>query len=97
MPNSNTRTERQTAPDKPQNKPGQAVLEGDNPDGQKRKWDIIDEHAWESFPASDPPASWAGRDIPPEEREAAHDEPPTKQQSTPKGKKKKTTPDDDVS
>ncbi|HEY6878266.1 MAG TPA: hypothetical protein VI299_09605 [Polyangiales bacterium] len=28
----------------------------------------LDETVWESFPASDPGGSWAGRDIPPDER-----------------------------
>jgi hypothetical protein len=30
--------------------------------------ELIDETVWESFPASDAGASWAGRDIPPDER-----------------------------
>jgi len=29
---------------------------------------LVDETVWESFPASDPSGSWAGKDIPPDER-----------------------------
>jgi hypothetical protein len=92
MPNPKTRTQREAAAETPPGKTGRAARQGGKQGDQTRKWDIIDERAWESFPASDPPATWAGRDIAPQEREAPaevqHDEPPTRQQSK-KSKAKK--------
>lgn len=29
-------------------------------------WDRIDQESWESFPASDPPSHWAGKDDAPQ-------------------------------
>ncbi|MDB4976485.1 MAG: hypothetical protein JWN48_4826 [Myxococcaceae bacterium] len=37
---------------------------------QTKQQDDIDEASAESFPASDAPTSWAGRDIPPDERKS---------------------------
>ena len=73
MPNPNSPTngaKKRPAPDKPQDKAERQALKSDTSDMLKKGWDIIDEHAWESFPASDPPATWAGRDLTPEERDA---------------------------
>jgi len=68
MPNQNTPNPR-TA-DVPKDKTERPALKGDAAADGKKKWDIIDEQAWESFPGSDPPSSWAGKDLTPEEREA---------------------------
>jgi len=38
------------------------------PRDPNKTWDGVDEQSDESFPASDAPHSWAGRDIPPDER-----------------------------
>jgi hypothetical protein len=35
---------------------------GEVGNGEGSNWDKVDESVWESFPASDPPASWAGSD-----------------------------------
>jgi hypothetical protein len=73
MPNRNTETEKsKLKPEKPRadNDASKKDFKGEAQEGQAKKWDIIDEHAWESFPASDAPASWAGRDIAPQDREA---------------------------
>jgi hypothetical protein len=72
MANQNTQPQKQTNPEKPDE------VEHST---KKNKWDVIDENAWESFPASDAPANWAGRDIAPAERQAAAEEAEKKQDS----------------
>ncbi len=68
MPNPKDATERrrrtEAAPEHARAASGPA-----NPLHEDEEWDDVDEAAWESFPASDPPAHWAGADHP-----AAEDE-----------------------
>jgi hypothetical protein len=66
MANQNPQSEKQPQPEKPREQTRKA---GDN-----KKWDIIDEQSWESFPGSDAPAAWAGKDIAPQDREKIENE-----------------------
>jgi hypothetical protein len=83
MPNENSHSEKKATPDKPREVAKRSAKAEDKGEG-KKAWDIIDEHAWESFPASDPPASWAGRDISPQEREAQGEESDSKEAASKK-------------
>lgn len=62
MANQNPHSEKKPQPEKPRESETRQA-------GDKKKWDIIDEQSWESFPGSDSPASWAGKDIAPQDRE----------------------------
>ena len=70
MANEKSHTESKKSPDKPQDKTTRPALTGSQKQGGPERWDVIDEQSWESFPGSDAPSSWAGRDIPPDERDA---------------------------
>lgn len=74
MSEQSTQAKSKPTPDKPNEAQEKGVeRSGDAASDSAKKWDIIDEHAWESFPASDAPSSWAGRDIAPEEQEKQAD------------------------
>lgn len=62
MPNRNEQSEKKRNPEKPADQETRKT-------GDEKRWDIIDEQSWESFPGSDAPASWAGKDIAPQDRE----------------------------
>ncbi len=72
MPDRQPQTSADTrpAPAQPPDKTERHGLKSSEAEVHKNKWDLIDENAWESFPASDAPGSWAGRDLTPEERAA---------------------------
>lgn len=74
MTDSPSTPPKETRPEKPpevkQATTEQERQEAPSDDRQAARWSLTDENNWETFPASDAPAAWAGRDISPTEREA---------------------------
>lgn len=63
MPNANTTETAKKPKSGATDNSEEAAAKGDKPEA------LIDEAVWESFPASDAPTSWAGKDIAPQDRE----------------------------
>ena len=74
MSNSPTTDTKEPRPEKPpevkQATTKQERKEAPPEDHRASRWSLTDEKNWETFPASDAAASWAGRDLTPEERAA---------------------------
>jgi hypothetical protein len=69
MSNENTHAEERLMPDRPPEKTLRPALHSAAGAADGDGWDIVDEQSWGSFPGSDSPSTWAGRDLPPESEE----------------------------